>query len=81
MKKLPILNNHKCKGIYGMKILPLHYCWISHIILGLLSIKIPILIPIFIMYQISQMIIKKEAWDDFIDLIEFYIGKNIYIFF
>ena len=78
--KLPILNNHKCQGIYDAKgWFPIHYCWIPHIILGLLSIKIPILVPIFVMYQISQMIMKKKVWDDLIDIVEFYIGKKYLI--
>lgn len=75
--KLPIFNNHKCEGIYNAKgWFPVHYCWIPHLIFGLLSIKYPIIVPIFISYQVSQMIMKKAYWDDFIDIIEFYIGKK-----
>lgn len=78
--KLPILNDHKCKGIYdgNFKLCPNHFCWISHIILGLLSIKFEIIEPLFIIYQISQMIMKRKYWDDLIDIIEFYIGKKIF---
>lgn len=77
MVKLPILNNHKCEGIYGLKwgFCPRHYCWIPHIILGILSIKIPLILPVFITYQLSQIITKREVWDDFIDIVEFYIGR------
>lgn len=79
MIKLPIVNNHKCKGLYDKKwgFCPQHYCWIPHIILGILSIKLPLIIPIFITYQISQMIQKMKIWDDFIDILEFYIGIKL----
>lgn len=78
--KLPIFNNHKCEGIYNAKgWLPIHYCWMPHLIFGLLSIRYVIIIPIFILYQVSQMVIKREYWDDMIDLIEFYIGRTYLI--
>ena len=78
--KLPILNNHKCEGIYNSKgWFPIHYCWIPHLILGLLSIRYVIIIPIFVLYQVSQMITKREYWDDIVDLIEFYIGYKYLI--
>ncbi len=77
--KIPILNDHKSQGLYDFKWFPPHYAWISHLILGLLSIKYPVLVPIFICYQISQMVIKRELWNDFIDIVEFYIGKKLLI--
>jgi len=78
--KLPILNNHKCEGIYNAKgWFPIHYCWIPHLILGLLSLRYPIIGPIFVLYQLSQMLMKKEVWDDFIDIVEFYLGKKYLI--
>lgn len=73
--KLPILNKHTSNGLYNFQWLPEHYAWISHLIFGLLSIKYPIISPIFVIYQVSQMIIKKELWDDVVDLLEFYIGR------
>lgn len=73
--KLPILNNHTSKGLYNFQWLPEHYAWISHLILGLLSIKYPMILPMFVIYQVSQMVMKKEYWDDVVDLLEFYIGR------
>lgn len=75
--KLPVLNNHKTKGIFDIKFnyLPEHYAWITHVILGILSIYYPILMQLFIGYQITQMIMKRKLWDDFIDIVEFFIGR------
>lgn len=80
--KLPILNKHKCEGIYDSKIplCPNHYCWIPHIILGMLSILFPKIVLIFLVYQISQMIKKGEMWDDIVDIMEFNIGMLISFF-
>jgi hypothetical protein len=81
MIKLPIFNDHKCKGLYDDdSFCPEHYCWIPHILLGGLSIYMPILTIFFVMYQISQMIIKRELWDDLIDIIEFFIGRIYFIY-
>ena len=76
--KLPILNNHTSKGLYNMDWLPEHYAWISHLILGLLSIKYKIITPIFVLYQVSQIVGKGEYWDDVIDILEFYLGRLLY---
>ena len=74
--KLPILNNHKCEGIYKMKLFGKHYCWIPHVILGMLSLIFPFITYFFIGYQVSQMISKRgEIWEDFIDIVEFFAGR------
>ena len=75
--KLPVLNNHCCEGLYDIKLFfcPRHYCWISHILFGILSLKFAVIMPLFILYQLSQIIKKGEIWEDFIDIIEFMIGR------
>ena len=82
MIKLPIFNNHKCNGLYEcIKILPEHYSWISHLLIGFLSCIFPLLTYLFIVYQVSQMVIKIKFWDDFVDIVEFYIGNTIFSYF
>ena len=77
--KLPIFNNHRCEGIYdkNFKLCPSHYCWVSHILLGILSIKFDILVVLFVLYQLTQILQKKRMWDDIVDIIEFFIGRYI----
>jgi hypothetical protein len=77
MIKIPFFNNHICEGIYGLKQVIPHYCWIPHAIFGILSIWFPIIILFFVVYQISQIFIKKghHIWDEIVDLIEFFIAR------
>ena len=73
--KLPIFNNHTVKGLFGSDFgIPPHYAWISHVIQGILYHKYPIILPVFITYQCIQIIMKREIWEDFVDMVEFYIG-------
>ena len=82
--KNPIFNNHKCRGFYHFDFLPIHYCSISHLIIGLLSLKFKFLIPLFLIYQISQMVYKYinqkgKPSDDIVDIIEFFIARSIFL--
>lgn len=80
--KLPIFNNHTCEGMYGLQIFPEHHAYISHLILGVVSILYPSLVYLFVLYQLMQITMKREFWDDTVDIIEFYIGRlfGFYIF-
>jgi hypothetical protein len=73
--KLPVFNNHTCKGIFNTDCgLPEHFCWIPHIILGMLQHRYKWIMYPFVLYQIIQVVCKGELWDDIIDITEFYIG-------
>ena len=78
MLKVPFFNNHTSSGPFKTKIIPSHYSWISHILLGALAVQYTWIIPIFILYQIIQIYQKNLIHDELVDIIEFILS---YIFF